>query len=278
MDSVAEQYQMTGEELLSKNIAIAEEENLEKGQVITVEKALPRLSVYTVDETSYTKTVARPVREVADDSMYVGDRKVIEEGRDGQEEIFAEVTSLNGEVQKENILRRTVLEEPVESVVAVGTMERPPFYSTGSLQWPTQGDLTSPFGYRSIFGGSSFHSGIDIANAQGTEVFAADSGVMTFTGYKGSYGNLVIIDHGNGWETYYAHSSENLVYEGDTVTKGDLIALMGSTGRSTGNHCHFEMHVDGQAVDPQGYLPWTILDQIKKATGDPLPFLLCKLQ
>lgn len=105
MDSVAEQYQMTGEELLSKNIAIAEEENLEKGQVITVEKALPRLSVYTVDETSYTKTVARPVREV----------------------------------QKENILRRTVLEEPVESVVAVGTMERPPFYSTGSLQWPTQG-------------------------------------------------------------------------------------------------------------------------------------------
>lgn len=79
--------------------------------------------------------------------------------------------------------------------------------------------------------------------------------MVTFTGYKGSYGNLVIIDHGNGWETYYAHCSELLVSEGASITKGDLIALMGSTGRSTGNHCHFEMHVNGEAVDPQGYLP-----------------------
>lgn len=137
VDSVAKQYQMTEEELLSKNAVIAPEGTLEEGQVITVEKAAPRLSVYTVDETTYTQKIARPVREVEDPSMYVGDRKVIEEGRDGQEEIFAERTHFNGEVQKETILSRTVLEEPVESVVAVGTMERPPYYSTGSLQWPT---------------------------------------------------------------------------------------------------------------------------------------------
>lgn len=253
--SLAKTFGMTTQALRDNNPTIKATNALTAGQMITVEKTVPRLSVCTVDRVNYTKSIASPVREVKDSSLYEGDSQIIIQGVEGTERVISNVTQFNGETLYEEIQSQQVLTQPTETVMAVGTKERPVYYSTGSLQWPCSGKITSPFGYRYLFGSSSFHSGLDIANAYGTSIVAADSGVVTYVGYKGSYGNLIIIDHGNGWETYYSHSSQNLVSVGDGVKKGTLIAKMGSTGRATGNHCHFEFHINGEAVNPQIYLP-----------------------
>lgn len=117
--------------------------------------------------------------------------------------------------------------------------------------------FSSPFGYRKhpLGGGSKMHKGIDLAANRGTRILAADSGVVKFAGWKGGYGYCVIIDHQNGYETLYGHCSKLLADVGDNVTRGDLIAEVGSTGASTGNHLHFEVHKNGVAVNPVQYLP-----------------------
>ena len=137
----------------------------------------------------------------------------------------------------------------------MGTKEKPTWVATGSLQWPVYGNITSYFGYRSIFGSYSYHRGLDISCSYGTSIAAADGGTVTFAGWNGTYGQLVTIDHGNGMVTYYAHNSSLLVSVGDKVYKGQTIARAGSTGRSTGTHCHFEVHVGGSLVNPLNYLP-----------------------
>lgn len=118
---------------------------------------------------------------------------------------------------------------------------------------PTNGYVTSGYGYRTdpFSGLRSFHRGLDIANAKGTEIYAAGSGVVTYAGYNGNYGNMIVISHGYDYETVYAHNNENLVEVGDIVQKGDLIALMGTTGRSTGPHVHFEVHFEGKQINPR---------------------------
>lgn len=125
-------------------------------------------------------------------------------------------------------------------------------------QWPVQGDISSDFGWRkSPFGGrgSTFHEGIDIANDSGTPVVAAADGTVTFAGWKGAYGRLLEIDHGYGYITKYGHNSALLVDVGDKVKKGEEIARMGNTGRSTGPHLHFTVVKNGEANDPLIYLP-----------------------
>lgn len=127
---------------------------------------------------------------------------------------------------------------------------------TGSLSWPCNGPITSPFGYRvhPIFGTTIYHSGIDIGVDYGTPIHAADSGTVIYAGWIDGYGNTVIIDHGNGITTLYGHNTSVAVGDGQSVSKGTVIAYAGSTGNSTGPHCHFEVQVGGSAVDPMGYL------------------------
>ncbi len=117
---------------------------------------------------------------------------------------------------------------------------------------PAPGRVASTFGYRrDPFGrGREFHSGIDIANNSGVKIKAAGGGIVTYAGYNGGYGNFIIIKHGYGYESLYAHNRKLLVKRGDQVSKGDIIAEMGSTGRSTGPHLHFEVHFQGRAVNP----------------------------
>lgn len=125
-------------------------------------------------------------------------------------------------------------------------------------QWPVLGDITSPYGWRkSPFGGrtQTFHDGIDIANDVGTEIVAAADGQVIFSGYQAVYGRTVIIDHGYGFTTKYSHNSALLVEKGDQVKKGDVIARLGSTGRSTGPHLHFTVTKMGNTQDPLIYLP-----------------------
>ncbi|MGI5887526.1 MAG: M23 family metallopeptidase [Syntrophomonadaceae bacterium] len=125
-------------------------------------------------------------------------------------------------------------------------------------QWPTSGEISSYYGWRkSPFGGrsESFHDGIDIANDSGTEVCAAADGQVVFAGWQPVYGRTILIEHGHGFATKYAHNSALLVEEGDRVKKGQVIARMGTTGRSTGPHLHFSIMKWDQTLDPLIYLP-----------------------
>ncbi|MCB9665942.1 MAG: M23 family metallopeptidase [Alphaproteobacteria bacterium] len=123
--------------------------------------------------------------------------------------------------------------------------------------WPAEGRLTSGYGWRRdpLRRYTKFHSGIDIANSTGTSLHAVADGVVVTSRYQNGYGNVVEIDHGFGIVTKYAHCSRRRVREGDVVEEGDLVAIMGSTGRSTGPHVHFELRIDGNAQDPLRYLP-----------------------
>ena len=119
--------------------------------------------------------------------------------------------------------------------------------------WPAKGDVSSPYGLR--WGGSDFHPGIDIANDYGTPIVATADGVVTTAGWNsGGYGNMVDIDHGNGIMTRYGHAQQVIVSAGQRVQKGQVIAYMGSTGFSTGPHVHYEVRINGNPVNPAGYL------------------------
>jgi len=121
---------------------------------------------------------------------------------------------------------------------------------------PTSGWITSGFGYRrSPFTGKrEFHKGLDIANHKGTKIMAAADGIVTYVGPRGLFGNLIIIDHGHGITTRYAHLEKTLLKKGDRVSRGNTIALMGNTGRSTGAHLHYEVRLNGVPVNPSNYI------------------------
>lgn len=122
-----------------------------------------------------------------------------------------------------------------------------------SLIKPVSGIISSRFGARSSIR-SSAHTGLDIATSKGTPISAAAAGTVTFSGWKGSYGKLVVITHSNGVQTYYGHCNSLYVSAGQTVSQGQTIAAVGSTGNSTGPHLHFEIRINGVAYNPQNYL------------------------
>ena len=123
--------------------------------------------------------------------------------------------------------------------------------------WPVAGPISSYYGYRISPGGigSTFHEGVDIAGDYGTPISATAAGTVTQAGWVGGYGYLVEVKHADGIVTRYGHNSAVLVYEGQHVDQGNMIALMGSTGNSTGPHCHYEVRIHGEAVDPMYFLP-----------------------
>jgi murein DD-endopeptidase MepM/ murein hydrolase activator NlpD len=125
---------------------------------------------------------------------------------------------------------------------------------TGVFSWPTSGRLTDRYGFKTLSG--RWHNGLDISSRAGSPVYAADSGFVTFAGWTdGGYGNLVVIDHRNGYVTRYAHLQTYYVTAGQSVAKGTQIATMGSTGNSTGSHLHFEVWHKGVRKNPEMYLP-----------------------
>lgn len=127
---------------------------------------------------------------------------------------------------------------------------------TGQLMYPTIGPVTSNFGWRThpILGTERFHAGIDFGADYGSLIYASAEGRVIYADWYGGYGNAVIIDHGNGMTTLYAHCSELYVKDGDVVAKGQPIATVGSTGFSTGPHLHFELRANGEPIDPSAYL------------------------
>jgi murein DD-endopeptidase MepM/ murein hydrolase activator NlpD len=123
--------------------------------------------------------------------------------------------------------------------------------------WPVEGAIRSAFGARTdpFSGEGAFHTGIDLAATRGTQVRVTADGVVTTEGWSGGYGKLLVVDHGNGLETYYAHLSAFLVIPGQEVTRGQVIALSGGTGRSTGPHVHYEVRLHGTPLNPYAFLP-----------------------
>ncbi len=229
---------------------------LQIGQVLTVSQAVPFLSVRTIDNLTYEGDMEFEVEKVPDNSMYEGDSKILTPGVAGRAIYNADVTYLNGTEQERVINSMEVLTEPVTQVVAVGTKERPRTMATGSFQWPLRGTLTSGYGTRYIFGSYSFHGGIDIAAPYGTTIAAADGGKVIHASNDGTgFGLYVVVDHENGLKSYYCHCSSLLVRVGDRVYKGQSIARVGSTGNSTGNHCHFQVKKNDVTVSPWNYLP-----------------------
>ncbi len=144
-------------------------------------------------------------------------------------------------------LQRAIMMKRQQAAIANETI------STTPSIWPSSGVVSSPYGLR--WGGSDFHPGIDIADDMGTPIRATADGVVSVAGWNsGGYGNMVDIDHGNGIMTRYGHASYVVVNAGQHVKRGQIIAYMGSTGFSTGPHVHYEVRVNGQAVNPAGYL------------------------
>ena len=120
--------------------------------------------------------------------------------------------------------------------------------------WPVRGRITSPYGMRVLGGKKEFHTGIDIGGAAGTNIVAAESGRVSYSGYMRGYGNIIILTHDGGYSTVYAHNSVNLVKVGQSIKKGSVIAKMGRTGNATGTHLHFEVRLSGKPFSPLSYL------------------------
>ena len=251
--AIAQRNNMTMKELQELNPDI-DINRLYIGQLLTVKEEIPFLSVRTTENVTYEEEIACPVEEVPDSSMYQGESRVLDAGIPGTASVEASVTYLNGKETGRDVLSSETIVEPTVRVVAVGTKERPSWYPNGYFIWPVQGRINSSFGWRSIFGSYSYHGGIDIKASYGQSIKAADGGTVIFAGTKGTYGKLVIIDHGNGKVTYYGHNSSLCVSAGDKVYQGQTIAKAGSTGRSTGVHCHFEIRINGTQVNPLSYL------------------------
>lgn len=150
----------------------------------------------------------------------------------------------------------------IQSVIAGSTpapiaVAEPSVPSALGYQWPINGRVTSPFGYRThpVFGSRKLHSGLDVSAPRGTPIAATSGGTVIYTGYRGGYGNTVIVDHGGGFTSLYAHMSEIGISNGAAVDRGDILGRVGATGTATGNHLHFEIRLNGKAVNPAPYLP-----------------------
>lgn len=248
---IALDYDMSLEELLKANPTLTETTPLKIGSKINLTASVPLLSVITYEKAVYNEVVPKKVETIQNNNEYKTYKKVISEGKDGSKEVTAKITKVNGVEQKRDVLSEKILVEPTVEKVEVGTLNTPPKKAIGSFIYPTNGRFSSGYGYR----WGTMHYGIDLASPSGTPIKASDGGTVTFAGWNnGGYGYMVKIDHGNGFETVYAHDSKVAVKVGQKVAQGEVIAYVGSTGDSTGNHLHFEIIKNGVHQNPLNYL------------------------
>ena len=250
LGSIASAHDLTLKELLALNPGLTESTVLKIGQPVNVTVAKPYVSVKVVMEKFKVETIDFKHITEQDATMLKGESKVKQEGKAGQKEVLYTITSENGVRTNKQVTNEVVTAEPVDYINVVGTKVIPS-RGTGTFAWPAVG------GYVSSHMGPRWgtqHRGIDIARPSNRTIKATDNGVVTFTGWDGSYGNKVVIDHNNGYETTYAHLSSINVSVGQIVEQGSNIGIMGSTGNSTGIHLHFEVRKNGALVDPLSVL------------------------
>ncbi|HYF92953.1 MAG TPA: peptidoglycan DD-metalloendopeptidase family protein [Symbiobacteriaceae bacterium] len=242
---IARSYNVTTDQLAKANPEV-DLESLQIDQALNVTFREPYVHTQSVSKRVVKEGIPFTERTVKDPDLWPWQYVVLTPGAPGVRELTIREYRENGRVVKTEVLENEVLQQPKQQVARTGTKQVPAL-GTGTLVFPVVGELTSPFAPR----WGSFHYGIDLAASEGTPVLAADSGMVVFRGWDGNYGYVLHVDHGGGeMVTWYAHLSGFAVSQGETVTKGQVIGYVGNTGFSTGPHLHYEVHVNGTAVNP----------------------------
>lgn len=256
---IARKNDMKTKDVLAGNPGMTEDSKIQLGQKIKLVSVSPYLTVMSKGTLTSTETIAYDIVTKTDTNLGIGKTVVKEQGSDGSKVVTYSYLQKNGQNISKQVIEEKVTKQPVTQVVSKGpgltavslasVASRGSNISTG-IAWPLRGPINSPYGYRS----GSFHTGLDIGGGTGSSYTAAASGKVVEAGWGGGYGNMILIDHGNGVMTRYAHSSKLLVSVGQQVNQGQSIGLVGSTGHSTGPHLHFELIINGSTVNPSSYL------------------------
>lgn len=242
---IAEKNNMTVDQIKELNPGIKSDKNLYYDDRLNIKVPKAAVQILVEKQETYKEKYNEDVVYEDDDSMFIGETEVVQEGSQGTHIVTALVT-----YKDDMELEREQLDEKVE-VAAVAQIVKRGTKSKPTYMYPvTNWTVTSTFGYR----WGRLHAGIDVGVPIGTTVRASRAGQVVTAGWVGGYGNCVIIDHGDGVCTRYGHLSQITTSVGQYVNQGDQVALSGNTGRSTGPHLHFEIRVGGEAVDPAPYL------------------------
>lgn len=251
---VAAMYNMTLEQLTDLNPEI--EERFEPGMLLdvyTISRYIPIGYKKTMTLTSFIDYGSVTVET---SSLNLGVERVLSKGVMGERMSEVLVTYVDGVEHSREVLSTVITKEPIPEQIGIGTYSAQPASTStvlrgnGKYGWPINGGRISD-----VFISDRNHKGLDIAAPMGTEIYAADGGTVYRAGWNsGGYGNYVIIDHPDGYRTLYAHASSVVCFEGQQVEKGQLIAKVGSTGDSTGPHCHFEVRINNIPVNPADYI------------------------
>ncbi len=252
--SIAAYFDVSYRELCNMNPGI-ESGDIHVGDKLVVSKSVSLLTVTNTKREVYTEEIKYGTNVTKSDKYYTTYRKTVKQGVPGEQEVTALVTYEDGVVVNRQILATEVITEPINAEVVVGTkpvrVSPSPGSSSSGFIWPTIGGYVSCgiWGYPN-------HTGMDIAGCgYGSNIYASAAGTVVKAKWsKTGYGNYIIIDHGGGIQTLYAHNSNLYVKVGQYVNQGDIIAAMGSSGNSTGTHCHFEIRINGQYVNPAKYV------------------------
>lgn len=253
---IADMYDLYVSELTAMNPALEENPNIYVGQELVVSKSVSYLNVTTTRREVYTEEVPYSTNKTYSDKYYTTYSKVTKAGVPGEQLVTALVTYEDGVAVSRQVLTSEVTKEPVAREMTVGT--KSVIYSVGNASgtskgfiWPTIGGYVSCglWGYKG-------HTGMDIAGCgHGSNIYASAAGTVVKVKWGNTgYGNYIIINHGDGIQTLYAHCSNLYVKQGQYVNQGDIIAAMGSTGNSTGTHLHFEIRINGQYANPANYV------------------------
>ena len=242
---IAEKNNISVDEIKELNPQIESDDNIYYDDRLNITVPKAALQILVEKQETYKESYNEDVVYQDDDSMFIGETEVAQEGTPGSH-VVTDLATYRDDVESEREnLKETVEVAAVAEVVKRGTKSKPTY------MYPvTNWNLTSNFGYR----WGRLHAGADVGVPIGTTVRASRAGQVITAGWVGGYGNCVIIDHGDGVTTRYGHLSEVTVSVGQYVDQGQQVALSGNTGRSTGPHLHFEIRINGEAVDPLPYL------------------------
>lgn len=247
VSAIASRFQITQADIFRNNPAV-KELSLQIGDQLQLTVPQPDLTVVTVEQVTEQVVTEPEVVVRKSDQLAAGKRKVVRAGQTGLKTMQYRLTKENGLVVKEEWLGQTVVKASLPEVVYSGT--KVVGEGTGMFAWPVAGaTISSSYGER----WGRAHKGLDIVSGNRT-IKAADAGTVSFAGVQSGYGNVVIVNHNNGYVTYYGHLSRISVSVGQKLGQGSQIGIMGSTGRSTGTHLHFEIRKNGTAVNPMKYL------------------------
>lgn len=226
------------------------------GDMLVIKPLDPVLDVIVELENAVAESIGFKVEYQRDNTMYTSQRKIIKEGTEGEKEVVYDITMLNGYQHSLNVKSETVTREPINALVRIGTKTTVSRGGAANYGVVNGKRISSLYGNRihPITGRKTFHDGLDIAANHGNSVYVYTSGTVVQAGWNGGYGLSVLVDHGGGLRTRYAHLSKISVRVGQKVRTGNRIGSIGSTGNSTGPHLHFEVIKNGKTVNPLNYI------------------------